>query len=112
MLMLKNATKPHITKRNVFGDLKLSKQQSFETKIKREVWQNLVNHIECGDYTQAELAQILQIYQSDVSNLLRGKFSRFSTDKLIRYAHTLNLQMRFQISSASVTRKENELGSL
>ena len=75
---------------DVFEDLELSNLETFERKIKIEVWSQLVDHIAHGNYTRAELAQILHIYQPDVSNLLHAKFSKFSTDTLIRYADELN----------------------
>lgn len=106
MQNLKNAYESHATTRDTFNAPERSQQESFETKIKHEVWRNLVDHIECGKYTQAELAQKLQIHQPDVSDLLRGKFSRFSTDKLIRYADKLNLRVQFQIATAKNTPKE------
>ncbi len=73
--------------------------ESFEEKIKDEIWCDLVDYIDSTDYTQAELAQILNVHQSDVSNLLCGKLSKFSTDRLIRFAGKLNLQVNFKLSA-------------
>ena len=110
VLSLKSTKRPRISEREVSNDVKLSQQgSSFERKIKHEVWRNLVAHIEGGNYTQAQLTQRLQIYQPDVSDLLRGKFSKFSTDKLIRYADKLNLQVQFRISTDKITSREKEL---
>ena len=106
---LTNTNRVHITKRNSIGEMDFSQSESFETKIKSEVWRKLVDHIECENYNQVELAQKLHVYQPDVSDLLRGKFSKFSTDKLIRYATRLNLHVQFQISAARITSKDKEL---
>jgi predicted XRE-type DNA-binding protein len=46
---------------------------------------------------QAELAQKLQVYQSDVSNLLNGKNDKFSMSELICYAGKLNLKVRIEL---------------
>jgi transcriptional regulator with XRE-family HTH domain len=43
-------------------------------------------------YTQAQLADVLDEYQPSVSNLLRGRISQVSIEKLLRYADRLHLQ--------------------
>ena len=103
-----NTIKARVTKRDVFEDLELSDGETFEKKIKIEVWSKLVDHIARGNYTRAELAQILHIYQPDVSNLLHAKFSKFSTDTLIRYADELNLHVDFRISTSEISPAELE----
>jgi predicted XRE-type DNA-binding protein len=90
------ASKPHITKQDIGVDLQSVGPESFEDKIKYQIWCDLVDYIDSTDYSQAELATFLNV-QSDVSNLLHCKFSKFSTHKLIRYAGKLNLKVRFEL---------------
>jgi len=92
-----NVSKVHITKQDIGADLEQYEPESFEDKIKYKIWCDLVDYIDSTDYTQAELARILNVHQSDVSNLLHCKFSKFSTNKLIRYAGKLNLKVRFEL---------------
>jgi transcriptional regulator with XRE-family HTH domain len=43
-------------------------------------------------YSQAQLVDILDEYQPSVSNLLKGRISQVSIEKLLRYADRLHLQ--------------------
>jgi predicted XRE-type DNA-binding protein len=80
-----------------FEDVEVPSQESFEDAIKYTFWRELVDYIDSTDYTQAELAQLLNVYPPDVSNLLNCKQSKFSMSKLIRYAGKLNLAVRFEL---------------
>ena len=84
-------------------DLEEFEPESFEDKIKYKIWCQLVDYIDSTDYTQAELAEKLCVYQSDVSNLLNGREGKFSTDKLIRYAGKLDLKVRCELLTRGPT---------
>ena len=58
-------------------------------------------HIERRGVDQAYLKKTLKIHQPDVSNLLRGKISKFSTGKLIQFAVRLNLGVRVELKEAA-----------
>ena len=88
---------PRHTKQDISVDLRSVGPESFEDKIKYKIWRDLVDYIDSTDYNQAELAKILNVHQSEVSNLLHCKFSKFSTHKLIRYIGKLNLKVRFEL---------------
>lgn len=95
----RSANKPsHVTKGDIFDDLGLSPQEALEAKVKSEIWRDLMNHIERKGFSQAYLTGVLKIHQPDVSNLIRGKISKFSTDKLIRFAGRLNLGVHVQLT--------------
>jgi phage-related protein/predicted XRE-type DNA-binding protein len=100
----KNENKPHVTKGDIFDDLGLSPKEALHAKIKHEIWRDLVEYIERRDFSQAELAKVLKIHQPDVSNLLRGKISKFSTDKLFCYAGRLNLGVHVKLKEPKVSK--------
>jgi predicted XRE-type DNA-binding protein len=87
----------HITKGDIFDDLGLSPQEAIEAKVKANIWHDLLIHIERRGLAPADLQKILKIHQPDVSNLLRGKISKFSTGKLIQFAVRLNLHVHVQL---------------
>jgi predicted XRE-type DNA-binding protein len=95
----------HITKGDIFEDLGFSPAETLEMKIKAEIWQALLQHIEQHGYTQAYLVTTLKAHQPDVSNLLRGKISRISITKLIQFAGRLNLDARVKVTSAKAAGK-------
>jgi predicted XRE-type DNA-binding protein len=96
-------TKPgHITKGDIFDDLGFSPAETLEAKIKADIWQALIKHIEQHEYSQASLVATLKAHQPDVSNLLKGKISRVSITRLIQYASRLNLDARVKVTSPEI----------
>ena len=92
---MKNATenKPtHIVRGNVFDALGFSASETSALKIKAELLSAILEHVKMKSYTQAQLADVLDEYQPSVSNLLRGRISQVSIEKLLRYADRLHLQ--------------------
>ena len=47
---------------------------------------------------QREIAALLGIAQSDVSHLINGHFSRFTTDKLLDFLKRLGQKVTIQVS--------------
>lgn len=87
------ANKPsHIVKGNIFDALGFSASEASALKIKAEILSAILEHIRQNGYTQARLAEILDEYQPSVSNLLRGRISQVSIEKLLRYADRLHLK--------------------
>lgn len=60
-------------------------------KIKAKILSAILERIRRQNYTQAKLSEILEDYQPNISNLLNGKISKMSIEKLLSYAHLLNL---------------------
>ena len=102
----KQVSKPsHITKGDIFDDLGLSPKEALEAKVKSDIWRDLLAHIEKRALSQAELVRTLKIHQPDVSNLLRGKLSKFSTAKLIQLAVRLDLGIQVKLTESKKTSK-------
>jgi predicted XRE-type DNA-binding protein len=101
----------HVTHGDIFDDLGFSPEETLEAKIKAEIWQALMGHIDRHTMTQARLAAVLKVHQPDVSNLIKGKISRFSITKLIQFAVRLNLSAEIRVkasdepSSVAIARK-------
>jgi predicted XRE-type DNA-binding protein len=100
-----NTSKPnkpgHITTGDILEDLGFSPQEALEAKVKADLWRDLLVHIARRGVDQAYLKKTLKIHQPDVSNLLRGKISKFSTGKLIQFAVRLNLDVRVELKEAA-----------
>jgi predicted XRE-type DNA-binding protein len=82
----------HIVKGNVFDVLGFSASEASALKVKAEIWSAILERIRATGYTQAQLVEILDEYQPSVSNLLKGRISQVSIEKLLRYADRLHLQ--------------------
>lgn len=71
---------------NVFLDLGFSPEESTILAMRAQLMGELRIKIRDEEWTQAEAAQVLGISQSRVSDLIRGKFEKFSLDMLITLA--------------------------
>jgi predicted XRE-type DNA-binding protein len=81
----------YITKGNIFDELGFLPHDAVTLKIKAKILSALLDRIHKGQYTQAQLAEILADYQPNISNLLNGKISKMSIEKLLQYATRLSL---------------------
>ena len=83
----------HVTRDNIFLDLGFSPEKALALKFKAKIMVAIVEEIERKKYTQAEVADVLDEHQPVVSNLLRGKISQMSIEKLLIYADRLGLAL-------------------
>lgn len=68
---------------NVFADLGFSAEESTLLTMRAELMARLRETIKQRGWTQQEAAEKLGIGQSRVSDLMRGKWEKFSLDMLI-----------------------------
>src|SRR4030067_344816 len=71
---------------NVYIDLGFPPEEAAILTMRSELMCRLEILIRDKQWTQAEAAQVLGISQSRVSDLIRGKFEKFSLDMLITLA--------------------------
>jgi predicted XRE-type DNA-binding protein len=81
----------HVTRGSIFDDLGFSREQAAALKIKATILSALLKHIKQKRYSQVQLVGLLDEYQPNVSNLLNGKISRLSIEKLLSYAYRLGI---------------------
>ena len=99
--MRSEPTKPnHITTDNIFEDIGFSPEEAAELKMKSEIFLAIRRTIDAAGHTQRDLCRILGEHQPQVSNLLNGRSSKFSIDKLLRYASRLGLKTTLKIRTA------------
>jgi predicted XRE-type DNA-binding protein len=92
---------------NVFADLKVP--NSNEALAKAEIALQIASAIERRGLTQAAAAAKLGVDQADVSDLVRGKLSGFSTDRLIRFLNALGQDVDILIHTRSHARRLGEV---
>ena len=66
---------------NVFADLDLPDAEDLLARA--ELTRQIYNAIKDRGLSQTKAAEILDLKQPDVSLLMRGKYTRFSTDRLM-----------------------------
>ena len=71
---------------NVFIDLGYSPEEAAIYQMRADLMADLRKYIKTKKLTQAKAADILGVSQSRVSDLIRGKWERFSLEMLISLA--------------------------
>lgn len=85
----------HDSSGNVFEDMGM--RDAEERLAKAELARVVRKCIRERGLTQAEAAELLGAKQPDVSDLVRGKLSRFSMERLERFLNALDLEVRIQV---------------
>ena len=80
---------------NVFADLGL--KDSDELFARAQIGFCVHKVVEAKKLKQRKIADVLGIAQSDVSHLMNGHYSRFTTDKLLDFLKRLDRQVIIRI---------------
>ncbi len=80
---------------NVFADLEL--EDSDDLFMRAQIGFYVFKVLEDRKLKQREIAALLGIAQSDVSHLMNGHTSRFTTDKLLTFLKRLDQKVTIQI---------------
>jgi len=78
---------------NVFIDLGYSPDEAAILQMRADLMADLRKWIKAKSLTQARAAEILSVSQSRVSDLIRGKWERFSLEMLIALATRAGMQV-------------------
>ena len=86
----------HITQGNVFFDIGFSPENALALKFKAKILIAILDEVKRKKYRQAQLVKVLDEHQPVVSNLLHGKITQMSIEKLLIYADRLGLSLDVQ----------------
>ncbi len=81
---------------NIFADLGLADADELFTRA--QIGFFVFKILEDKKLKQRDIANVLGIAQSDVSHLMNGHFSRFTTEKLLDFLKRLEHKVSIQIS--------------
>jgi predicted XRE-type DNA-binding protein len=81
---------------NVFADLGL--KDAGQLMARAQIGFHVFKILEAKKLKQREIASVLGIAQSDVSHLMNGHFSRFTTDKLLDFLKRLDRKVTIEVS--------------
>ena len=81
---------------NTFVDLGL--EDSGELYARAQIGVHVFRILKDKKLKQREIAGVLGIAQPDVSHLMNGHFSRFTTDKLLDFLKRLNQKVKIEVS--------------
>ena len=92
----RKSTKVQLGSGNVFADLGL--KDADQLMARSQIGFHVFKILEARKLKQREIASILGIAQSDVSHLMNGHFSRFTTDKLLDFLRRLGRKVTIEVS--------------
>ena len=81
---------------NVFADLGL--KEADQLLARAQIGYHVFKILEEKKLKQREISDILGIAQPDVSHLMNGHFSRFTTDKLLDFLKRLDQKVKIEVS--------------
>jgi len=87
----------HITKGDVLDELGFSRAEASALKVKAAIFEAILAEIDRRGITQRELIDVLDEYQPNVSNLMNGRISKVSIEKLLHYADRLRMQSTIEL---------------
>jgi len=93
---------------NVFADLGL--EDADELFARAQLGFHVYKILKGRNLKQREIAEILGIAQPDVSQLMNGHFSRFTTDKLLDFLKRLDWKVTIRISPHRSGEPYQEIG--
>lgn len=92
--------------KNVFVDLGFSREEAAALKLKTDLHTKIVKC--AGRYSQQKLQTLLNTTQPRISDLLRGKMSKFSLEMLVIYAEKLGLHTELKTTASRKQAKSQE----
>lgn len=90
----------HVTRGNVLDDLGFTGSEATALKIKADLLDAIREEVARRKYTQHQLVSILDEHQPAVSNLLRGRITQGSIEKLLRYSDRLGMRATLKVLPA------------
>lgn len=84
---------------NVFADLGFEPGEAAILQMRARLMSDLRDYIEANELTQSAAAERLGIAQSRVSDLVRGKWEKFSLEMLITLEARVGRQVTIELSN-------------
>lgn len=94
----KNVPK-HVSQGSVFDSLGFSESESAALKIKADLYRELLQLVKQYGLSQRDLQRILDQPQPRISELLNGKISMMSIEKLVNYLDRLGAHASVKVTA-------------
>jgi predicted XRE-type DNA-binding protein len=100
--MSKPKTEPEKTKRyaSVWDAIADTPEDAANLRVRSELMDKIAELVEKNGWTQLEAAQRYKVTQPRISDLLRGRISRFSLDALVNIATALGCRVHVELEAA------------
>lgn len=111
-IKMEDHTSVYVGSGNVFEDAGMPNAQ--EMLVKAELVRQICKLVEKRHLTQAQIGELLGLPQPKVSQLLRGRLTGFSSDRLMRFLMKLecDIEIRIRPYRHSSRRHRTRLGQI
>ena len=92
--------KNHVTSGDIFDDL-FDGEEAADLKLRSDIMIKIRQAAEVKKLTQHQLTKILDVPQSRISDLLKGKIDKFSVAMLIKLATRIGLKVELVVTDAA-----------
>ncbi|VAW65600.1 hypothetical protein MNBD_GAMMA11-2870 [hydrothermal vent metagenome] len=83
----------HQSPENIFDDLGFTRAEADNLQVRSFLMRNISKWVKENNYTQQQAAEILNVQQSRVSDLMTGKINRFTTDNLFSLMTPIGIEL-------------------
>jgi predicted XRE-type DNA-binding protein len=84
-------------KGDIFDNLGFGTAEASELKMRADILDAILRVVRRHRLTQKQLTVLLNDHQPNVSDLLNGKITKFSLEKLLRYADRLGIETTVKV---------------
>src|SRR6266480_720512 len=84
----------HVSTDKLLEDLGFSKEQAAVLELKLSLHNEIMKVVEKQNLTSRQLEKLLDVTQSRASELLNGKISQMTADRLTKYLYRLGRQVK------------------
>ena len=102
MTMRKSEKPGHISKGNAFDDLGLSPELTAVEKLKYEVHKSILEAAKKTKLSPREIEKLIDKPQPRVSELLNGKITKMTLDKLVSYLEKLGGEIELKVKTRKI----------
>ena len=102
----KRAKPTHVTTDKLFEDLGFTPEEAAILEFKLTLHNEIMKVVKRKKLTSRQLERILDIPQSRASELLNGKISHMTADRLTKYLHRLGRQVKVTTKAAKLLDSE------
>ncbi|MFO7749249.1 MAG: XRE family transcriptional regulator [Desulfobacteraceae bacterium] len=86
---------------NIFIDLGFPPDEAAVLQMRADLMTDIRKFIECNTLTQVSAAEMLGVSQSRISDLVRGKWEKFSLEMLITLATRAGMHVSVNIAAST-----------
>ncbi|MEX2170974.1 MAG: XRE family transcriptional regulator [Pirellulales bacterium] len=102
----KTSKPTHVSTDKLFEDLGFSKEQAAVLELKLALHNEIMKVVEKQKLTSRQLEKLLDIPQSRASELLNGKISQMSADRLTKFLYRLGRQVQVTTTKGALLATE------